>query len=77
MKIEYKGINKEDGRDYREAVIEYDEKKEHKKADKVFDYLTENGWELYGEEECIYIRLCDKSEYKYLVEDYKKAKKEV
>ena len=75
MKIEYKGINKED-RNYREAYITYDEKKEQKKADKIFDILTEKGWNVEQEEECACIRVYDKNDYKVLVEDYKKAKRE-
>lgn len=75
MKIEYKGINTEEGRNYREAYITYDEKKEQKKAGKIFDILTEKGWKVEQEEECAVIRVSDKDDYNELVKDYKKAKK--
>lgn len=75
MKIEYRGINKEEGINYREAYISYDENKEQEKADKVFDILTEKGWTVEQEEECATIRVCDKSEYSDLLADYKEAKR--
>ena len=52
------------------------EKKEQKKADKIFDILTEKGWEVEQEEECASIRVYDRNEYKELVEDYKRAKEQ-
>ena len=52
MKIEYRGINKEEDRNYCEAYITYDEKKEQKKADKIFDILTEKGYIRYFSECC-------------------------
>lgn len=76
MKIEYRGRNKEEDRNYCEAYITYDEKKEQKKADKIFDILTEKGWSVEQEEECASIRVYDREDYTELVEVYKKAKKE-
>ena len=74
MKIEYRGRNKEEDRKYCEAYITYDEKKGQKKADKIFDILTEKGWKVEQEEECASIRVYDKTEYNELLKDYKEAK---
>ena len=74
MKIEYKGRNKEEDRNYCEALITYNEKKEQKKTDKIFDILTEKGWVVEQEEECASIRVSGKDDYNELVEDYKEAK---
>ena len=62
MKIEYRGANKEEGINYREAYISYDGNKEQIKADKAFDILAEKGWTIEQEEECAIIRVYDKSE---------------
>ena len=75
MKIEYRGINEDENRYFREAYITYDEQKEQKIVDKIFEILSEKGWKVEQEEECASIRVCNRTEYKELVEDYKKAKK--
>lgn len=75
MTIEYRGINKEENINYREAVIYYDEDKEQEKADIVFDILSKKGWDVYGEQGLIAVHVFDKDEYKEFVEDYKQAKR--
>ena len=77
MTIEYRGMNKEEGINYREAVICYDEEKEQQKADRLFDILSKMGWDGYGEEGVLAFKVFDKDEYKVFVADYKKVKKEV
>ena len=77
MKIEYRGRNAEEDRNYCEAYITYDESKEQKKADRVFAIIAEKGWEVEEEDECASIRVFDREDYKELVEVYKQAKKEV
>lgn len=75
MRITYLGKNEDEDRNYREAYIYYDGKKEQEKADEIFDSLIEKGWKVEQEEECATIRVYDKSEYKELLEDYKEAKR--
>ena len=74
MKIEYKGINPEENRNYREAWITYDEEREEEKAIKVLGLLECMGWEIYTEEGWSIIRVSDKEEYEMVRADYKKAK---
>lgn len=79
MKIEYKGRNLEENRNYREAWIEYDDtkKSEEEKADKIAKILEEKGWKVACEYGWIGIRVYDKEEYQEVVEDYKEAKKKI
>ena len=74
MKIEYKGINSEENRNYREAWITYDEEREEEKAIKVLGLLECMGWKIYTEEGWSIIRVSDKEEYEMVRADYKKAK---
>lgn len=79
MMIEYRGKNKKEDRNHCEAWITYDEdnKKEQGKVDKICEIIAENGWKVFSEYGWIVIRVCDKEDYRDLVEVYKKAKKEV
>lgn len=76
MKIEYKGKNVEEDRKRPEAWITYNEdnKKNQKKAYKIIMVLQRFGWNLVAEDGWIIVNICDKEDYKTLVEDYKKAK---
>lgn len=79
MKIEYRGINEDEKRYHREAWITYDDTKKIaiEKADKICSMLQACGWSPAHEYGLIVIRVCDKEDYKELVEVYKKIKKEV
>lgn len=78
MNIEYIGRHNEFYNNKQPfAYINYDEKKEEAKADKVFEILKARGWTLFVEYGSACIWLIDKDEYSFLVEDYKQAKKKV
>ena len=76
MKIEYRGRNINEGRDYREAYITYDEQKEREKAGAIFEALVKKGWQVEAEQDCASIPVSDKNEYLELLWDFKEAKKE-
>ena len=77
MKIEYRGINPEQDRNYREAYVLYNEEIEQEKANKILGLLGCMGWKIEEEEGCACVRVADKEEYEMLLADYKKAKKMV
>lgn len=74
MRIEYRGKNVEEDRNYREAYICYDENKEQEKADKIFNKPEKIGWKIEQEEGCASIPVYDKEEYLNLLSDYRKIK---
>ncbi len=76
MRIEYIGKNNEYFENEKPfASITYDEVKEEEKADKVFDILRNEGWEVVVEQGVAHIPVYDKGDYKELLVDYKQAKK--
>ena len=78
MTIEYRGRNKKEDRDHCEAWLTYNENspKEEVQANKICEIIEKGGWEVYSEYGWIVIRVFDKTDYKDLMEVYKKAKKE-
>ena len=77
MRIDYRGKNLEENRDYCEAIISYDETKEEELADDIYDILVRKGWTLECEYGMICVGLYNRDEYNELLEDYKKAKRGV
>lgn len=72
MKCEYVGKSEE--HNYREAYITYDSKEEEK-FNKIYEFLSGNGWKLACEDECASVIVYDKDEYDLFYADYKEGKK--